>query len=166
MVQLVDFQFFSRRRTSLALLLIFAFQQEALPMSLFNPTKTCVFSAVKAKLTRNGVPLKGVTVIRRWKWHEPREDAAKTDDKGQFTFPAVFESSVTRLLPMEVVIGQSMYVKVNGEEEMFWVNSKRDGKENGEYGGRVMSLVCEMTNEMKIYNDGGVMMSTLCSLEP
>lgn len=150
----------------LSLLVLTTFSlEEVLAMSFLNPTKTCVFSAVKARLTKNGEPLKGVTVVRRWRWHEPHEDSAKTDAKGEFTFPAVFELSVARLLPIEVVIAQSLRVNVNGEEEVFWVNSKRDPKENGEYNGRPMSLVCEMTHEMKIYNDSGVMMSTLCSLD-
>lgn len=134
-------------------------------MSFLNPTKTCVFSAVKARLTNNGQPLKGATVIRRWEWHELKEERTTTNAQGEFEFPAVYESSVTRLLPMEIVIGQSLRVVVDGEERKFWTNSKRNADLNGEYRGRLMRLTCELTNESKIYNSAGVMMSTLCTLD-
>lgn len=132
-------------------------------MSLFNPTKTCVFSAVKAQLTMNGQALKGVTVVRRWEWQTLREDVTKTDDAGFFSFPAVFESSVTRLLPVELVIAQGLYVKIGNEEKKFWSNSKREAKENAEFNGQPISLVCELTHEMKITREFGSMMNTLCS---
>jgi hypothetical protein len=140
--------------------------KEVLAMSFLNPTKTCVFSAVKARLTMNGEPLKGVTVIRRWEWHDLKEEATQTDAKGEFSFPAAFESSVTRLLPIEIVIGQALYVKLDGEEKKFWSNSKRDAKENAEYNGRPIALRCELTDEMKTTRENGSIRSTLCHLEP
>jgi hypothetical protein len=135
----------------------------ALAMSILNPTKTCVFSAVKARLMMSGAPLEGVTVIRRWEWHELREETTVTDARGNFSFPAAFESSITRMLPMELVVAQGLYVKVGGEEKKFWSNSKRAPQENAEYDGRPISLVCELTHEMKTTRENGSIRSTLCT---
>ncbi len=153
------------RTLFLPLTLLFALQG-SLAMSFLNPTKTCVFSAVKARLTMNGQPLKGVTVIRRWEWQKLQEEVTKTDENGEFSFPAAFESSATRLLPIELVVAQGLYVKVNGEEKKFWSNSKREPKENTEYNGRPISLVCELTRDMKTTREGGAIRSTLCDWGP
>ena len=137
--------------------------QGSLAMSFPNPTQTCVFSAVKARLALNGQPLKGVTVIRRWEWQKPREEVTETDEHGEFSFPAAFESSVTRLLPIELVVAQGLYVEINGKEKKFWSNLKRDPKENTEYNGQPISLVCELTGDMKTTREGGAIRSTLCN---
>lgn len=134
-------------------------------MSFFNPTKTCVFSEVKAQLAMNGEPLKGATVIRRWEWQELKEERTVTDENGFFQLPAVFESSITRMLPIELVIAQGLYVIVEGEEKKFWSNSKRKPEENVEFNGRPISLFCELTNEMRITREFGSRMNTLCTWE-
>jgi len=143
-------------------LLLIAFHQQALPMSLFNPLRTCVFSAVQARLTKNGVPLKGVTVVRRWEWRHAREDSTTTDEQGRFSFPPVFESSITRLMPIELVIAQALYVKLGSEEQNFWTNSKFSAEEHAEYKGKHMALACELTDEMKVTREFGSIMYTLC----
>ena len=151
----------------LSLSALFALAYAEVPaMSFLNPTKSCVFSAVKARLTKNGQPLKGVTVIRRWTWHDAHEDSTHTNANGEFSFPAVFEASVSRLLPVEFAVAQSLYIKGAGDEEMFWVNTKRKTDENSEYKGRPISLQCELTHEMKITREFGSIMSTMCTLEP
>lgn len=144
-------------------LLSLIFVIEAKAMSLFDVGKTCVFSEVKVRLFKDGEPLKNVKVIRRWEWNELKEDSTVSDDSGYFEFPAVFEKSVSRLLPMELVIAQGLYVVENGEEQKIWSNSKREPEENAEFDGKAIDLVCEMTNEMKIYKDFGSRMRTLCT---
>jgi hypothetical protein len=135
---------------------------EALAMSL---PKTCVFSAVKAQITINGEPVKQAMVIRKWEWNDLREETTQTDDGGYFQFPAVFESSVARFLPVELVIAQGLYVVIDGEEKKIWSNSKREPDENAEFNGKPISLICELTDEMKIYRDFGSRMNTLCRWE-
>jgi hypothetical protein len=152
-------------RWAILLTFVFAFQGVS-AMSFLNPTKTCVFSAVKARLTLNGEPLKGATVIRRWEWHELKEESTQTDDQGAFAFPAVFESSITRVLPLELVVAQGLYVKVSGKEQKFWSNSKREPKENTEYNGQPISLACELSDEMKTTRENGSIRSTLCRWVP
>jgi len=137
--------------------------QGALAMSLFGAGKTCVFSNVKATLTMNGKPLPNAKVIRRWEWQELKEDSTTTDENGHFEFPVVFEKSVTRLLPIELVIGQGLYVIVDGKEQQFWSNSKREPGENAEFNGKPIAMMCELTHEMKYYRDFGSIMGTLCT---
>lgn len=141
------------------------FFPEVKSMSIFGVGKTCVFSAVKVRVTKNGSPLKNIQIIRRWEWNKLEEEKTTTDDNGVFEFPAVFESSVSRLLPMELVIAQGLYIVQNGEEKKIWSNSKREAEENAEFDGKPFVLNCELTNEMKIYRDYGSIMRTLCTWE-
>lgn len=147
----------------LTLALIFIPEVEA--MSIFDVGKTCVFSAVKVRLTKDGVPLKNTRVIRRWEWNNLREDSTTTDENGYFEFPAVFEKSVSRMLPIELVIAQGLYVVDGDEEKKIWSNSKREPEENAEFSGKSFDLSCEMTNEIKTYRDFGSRMRTLCTWE-
>ena len=139
--------------------------QEVLAMSIFNAGKTCVFSEVKAQLTLNGETLSGTKVIRRWEWNELKEESTVTDENGNFEFPSVFERSLSRMLPVELVIAQGLYVVIDGEEKKIWSNSKREPEENAEFGGKPIALMCELTNELEIYRDFGSRMRTLCTWE-
>ena len=126
--------------------------------------KTCVFSAVKARITKNGKPLKNIPVLRRWEWNKKREDKTLTDKDGIFTFPAVFEHSVSRLLPIELVVSQGIYAVIDNKEVRLWTNSKRNPEENSEYGGKKIDLSCEITEEAKLIEDYGSLMVTMCKL--
>jgi len=148
------------RKVGVFLMLLIAMETAAMPL-----TKTCVFSAIKARITFNGEPVKQAKVIRKWEWKELREENTQTDDHGYFEFPAAFESSITRLLPVELVIAQGLYVVVDGEEKKFWSNSKREPDENAEFNGKPIALICDLTDEMQIYRDFGSRMNTLCRWE-
>jgi len=134
-------------------------------MSMLNPTKTCVFSEVKARLTLDGAPLKNVKVIRRWEWHKPKHDEATTDANGYVTFPSIYESSITRLLPAEIVIGQQLSVELAGEDRVFWTSAKREAQKNSEYGGADFNVSCELNNEEVLIEDYRSMIVTMCKLE-
>lgn len=79
--------------------------------------RTCVFSAVKAQLILNGKPVLHTKVIRRWEWNSQKSDESITDEQGFVTFPAVFEFSISRFLPIELVIAQGVYIVRDGEEK-------------------------------------------------
>lgn len=134
-------------------------------MSVFNPFRTCVFSEVRARLTMNGEPIKNTKVTRQWEWNKRRSDSAITDDDGYVYFPAVFEFSLARLLPIEVVIGQRLSIEANGEEIKFWQNSKRAPDKNAEYGGHAFNVSCELTQEEVLMRDYGSLMLTMCKLD-
>jgi hypothetical protein len=148
-------------RTIIILMLAIFISQEASAMSFFNPGKTCVFSHVAAQLTLDGEPLKNETVIRRWEWKELREDQTQTDEQGYFELPAVFELSATRFLPIEIVIGQELFVVIDGEEHKFWANAKRAPEENSELKGVPIELSCDLHDEMKVHGEYGLL-QTLC----
>ncbi len=126
--------------------------------------RTCVFSAVKAQLILNGKPVLHTKVIRRWEWNSQKSDESITDEQGFVTFPAVFEFSISRFLPIELVIAQGVYIVRDGEEKKIWSNSKRKSGENTEYGGARFDVVCELANERILIEDYGSLMVTMCKL--
>ena len=134
-------------------------------MSFFNPTKTCVFSEVKVRLMLNGKPVADTKVVRKWNWHKENSDESITDANGYVNFPAVYESSVSRLLPAELVVGQQLSVILDTEEKIFWSNAKRRPEENSEYGGSQFRVMCELSEEEVVIKDYGSLMLTLCKLE-
>jgi hypothetical protein len=152
-------------KRAIPLLLLIIVSLEGLAMGIFDAGKVCVFSHVKARLTMNGEPLANAKVIRRWEWQELREEFTTTNDEGKFEFPAIFERSITRFFPSELVISQALYVVVDGHEQEFWSNSKRRPEENGEFKGKPISLTCELTNEGAVTREFGSLMYTLCNWE-
>lgn len=134
-------------------------------MSILGIGKTCVFSEVKLRLLHNGKPVSNSKVQRHWNWNNPGSDEAVTDDDGYVLFPAVFESSVSRLLPLELVITQRLSVNIDGEERILWTNAKRKPEENVEYGGAKFDVVCELNNEEALIEDYGSLMLTICKLK-
>ena len=112
--------------------------------------KTCVFSSVKARLLLNGKPAAYAKVRREWNWNKPNSDEGTTDEQGYVMFPAVFESSMSRLLPIEIAISQRLLVEVNGDFKEFWLNDKREPGENEEYYGAPFDVVCELTDAAKL----------------
>lgn len=149
---------------ALILLIFLILPQGSLAMSILNSLKTCVFSEVKARLVLNGKPLKNAKVTRQWEWHKRRSDEAVTDTEGYVTFPAVYESSITRLLPAEIVIGQSLSVEVENEAVIFWQSSKREAVENSEYAGSSFVVICELSAEKILIEDYGSLIATMCKL--
>lgn len=146
----------------LALALILVQKVEA--MSIFDIGKTCVFSEVKVRLLLDGKPVAKAKVTRKWDWNKQNSDHNVTDEQGRVSFPAVFESSVSRLLPMELVIGQQLSVQINGEEKVFWTNSKREPEVNAEYGGAAFVAECELRNDEVLIENYGSLMVTMCKL--
>ena len=150
---------------SVSILSFLFFILEAEAMSLFDIGKTCVFSEVQLQVIRDGKPLTGVTVTRQWDWNKRRSDEGITNDQGMVSFPAVFESSVSRLLPTELVIGQQISVNINDEESVVWTNGKREPEENSEYGGKAFDVICDVNNEEELIEDYGSLMVTKWKLK-
>lgn len=154
-------------KSVIGILLLLTVVQGAAAMSIFDVGKVCVFSSVKARLMKGGEPLSGVRVTRRWHLHEEKQESVMTDSEGFFEFPALFERSIGHsVLPMELVVGQAMFVELNGEEIKFWSHSKVEPEENSEFDGKMISLSCDMNNESKVTRTpNGSLMGTLCTWE-
>lgn len=131
---------------------------------MFGIGKSCVFSSVNMQILKNGKPVKNAQVIRRWEWNDLKEEKTVTDENGYFSLPAVYESSVSRLLPIEFVVGQAILVVDGGKEKRIWSNSKRKTEENSEYGGKSIELTCELNDEKVLIEDYGSLMITMCKL--
>jgi len=65
-------------------------------MSLSKSMKICVFSGVTLRLLREGKPIAGTKVIRRWEWGKEQSDEAYTGEDGMVSFSAIYESSKYR----------------------------------------------------------------------
>ncbi len=152
-------------RYAIVLAITLIFSQKVGAMSIFDVGKTCVFSEVKVRLLFNGEPVSNAKVTRQWNWNKLKADENMTNDNGDVSFPAVFESSVSRLLPTELIIGQQLSVHINGEEKVFWTNSKREPEENAEYGGALFQAVCELSNEETLIEEYGSLLVTMCKLQ-
>lgn len=134
-------------------------------MSILGIGKTCVFSEVKVRLLNNGKPVSNAKVKRQWEWNTPNSDESVTDGDGYVIFPAVFESSVSRLLPIELVISQQLLVQINGEYKEFWINDRREPEVNAEYNGAEFDVTCELTDEEKLHKAPvGLGRLTVCKL--
>lgn len=92
-------------RYAIVLAITLIFSQKVGAMSILDIGKTCVFSEVTVRLLFNGEPVSNAKVTRQWNWNKLKADENITNDNGDVSFPAVFESSVSRLLPTELVIG-------------------------------------------------------------
>ena len=87
---------------------------EVLAMSVFIFANTGAFSGVSARLTIGSEPIANAMVSRQWEWNNRESDTAVTDENGYVEFPAVFESSISRLLPTELGVGQTLSVDISG----------------------------------------------------
>ena len=123
-------------------------------MTKTGPLKACVFSQVDARMTLNGEPVVGARILREWEWQKKKQDETVTDSDGKFSFPAVYESSPTRLFPSEFNVSQFLTVFYQGEEFAFWVTNKREVEENVELGGLPLNLNCELSDEPSITKFG------------
>jgi len=131
-------------------------------MSIFDAGKVCTFSAVKARITLNGVPASGAKVIRLAKLKKENIDTTTTDDNGVFEFPAAFENSLKKFSPAEIVISQQIKVEYQGESYEIWANGKMDARENSELGGVPLDLNCELTDEAKTHRTSASLILTNC----
>ncbi len=144
-------------------LVLSVFSTVVMSMSIMNAGKSCVFSSVDVVVTRSGVPVSGAEVVRTSEWQKEQVETTTTDDRGHFTFPALYHASVSKFVPFsEFVASQSIVVKVDGEEYEIWANGKRDPKENSEFGGQPIQLTCELSEDVRLVEDFDTLLVTNC----
>lgn len=132
-------------------------------MSLFDAGKSCVFSEVKLKVTHNGKPASGARLTRYISWQKEVSDEFTLDDNGEIHLEAVYQRSLTSLLPVEFVVAQSLTVSHQGKEVEIWLNSKRRPDENSELGGQALALTCELSNEPVLHEEFKTLLLTNCN---
>ena len=114
--------------------------------------KMCLFSAVRGVVLDHGKPVEGARIERSYKWswkNEGGSDQATTDAQGAFALPAIWGHSLLgSLLPHEPFVEQTILIHHAGNTYKAWMLDKRNYNENGELGGRPVSLVCRLEAEV------------------
>ncbi|BFM10665.1 hypothetical protein R50072_08180 [Simiduia litorea] len=134
-------------------------------MSMLDAGKAYFFSPLSMKIYRDGEPVVGAKVVRRWEHSTLEQDESITDGEGKVSFPEVRRRTVVQVLPAEFVVAQQIAVIVDGDEIEVWSNSKRDSAKNSELGGKPLNLYCDLNNEEKLYRDFGSAFFTKCTWE-
>ncbi|CUS42973.1 transthyretin-like family protein [Thalassolituus oleivorans] len=141
-------------------------------MSLFEPKKVCLFSAISGVITLNGEPAKGAHVkriVEKFYSSGHNTDETMTDDNGYFELPAVFDQSfLGKFLPGEFSIPQQIFVTYGGEEYPVWQGVKRTIEENAESRGKPLEVQCELIKPLEAIwvNGGGYVTSCTWDVEP
>lgn len=132
-------------------------------MSVLGGGKACIFSEVSGVLLFNGEPAAGAIVKRQVEHQGQESDQATADEAGRFSLPALYQRSVSRLLPAEFVAAQSLVVEYQDQEYRIWSNTKRKPEENAELGGQPLNLRCEITAELQLHREFGSILRTNCT---
>lgn len=132
-------------------------------MSFFDGGKSCVFSEVQLKVTHNGKPASGAKLTRYVSWQKDIVDEFTLDENGEIKLEAVYQRSLTSLLPVEFVVAQSITVSYEDSEVEIWLNSKRSPEPNSELGGKELTLSCELFDEPELHEEFNALLLTNCN---
>ncbi len=126
--------------------------------------KVCVFSAISGVVTLNGQPVAHAKLVRTASKEREHQDETTTDENGYFSFPAMYERSIAKFLPMEFVASQEIRVEYKGQTYKLWSGVKRKPEENTESRGKPLVVQCqlEMVDSEYISVDGSKFF-TLCT---
>ena len=129
---------------SCIIFVFFVFQTEVFAMSIFGK-KVCVFSAVEGIVIQDGEPIKNAIIKRTYTWDgNDITDEIKTNEKGEFSLPEKYESSIWAFFPHNPSIIQFIKVYVNDVEFQAWGYQKGNYDSNGELNGKSMQLLCDL----------------------
>jgi hypothetical protein len=131
-------------------------------MSISDVGKVCLFSRMSGVVKLHGEPAKNARLVRTVSLSSsPKTDETYTDENGYFEFPAVFERTVAKFLPMEFVAKQDIVVHYQGTEYEMWDGIKRRPEENVESRGQPLVVECELAMEELDYKsvNGGPIFS-------
>lgn len=116
-------------------------------MSLNDVGKVCLFSKMSGVIKLDGIPIANVKLVRTIDRNKPIIDETITDENGYFEFPAIFERTITKLLPQEFVVGQEIMAYYDNREYQIWSGVKRRSEENAESRGQPLIVECELNSE-------------------
>jgi len=119
--------------------------------------KMCLFSAVHGVVLDHDKPVAGATIERSYNWawkNQNGGDQTTTDATGTFALPAIWGSSFFgSLLPHEPFVEQTILIHHDGRTWKAWMLDKRNYDENGELGGRPISLICRLEAEVSHHGE-------------
>ena len=120
-------------------------------MSLFKGEKVCIASGFEGRLTFQGKPASGARVVRKFNWKDEKGETEEiiADEDGRFSFPTHWDE-LRRLLPVQFVAHQSIFVYYHYKEYQIWGMGKMDKREFSEFGGKKPeNFGCELTDEIR-----------------
>ena len=143
-------------------------------MSLFG-FKVCLATDVKGSVTLQGKPVANAKVTRAVKFQDKSwKDESITDENGNFSFSAIYDRTISKYTPFEVVIGQEINIEHDNKTYLALRTSKRNFDYNGELnapsaikkGDELIPFLirCELSNETKIRSSLGNDMATLSGI--
>lgn len=127
--------------------------------------KQCLFSEMTGVVTFEGKPAAGVKLVRMVNLDKDVFDETVTDDEGNFHFPAIFRTSLlSKILPMEFVVYQSITAHVKGNEIEMWSGTKRSPEENAESKGKALIVECNLSQpEVSFISVDGNLVHSRCT---
>jgi len=132
-------------------------------MSLFDIGKICLFSDTVGQVVLNGEPIEGATIKRSVIWqNKTLEDTTVTDKSGNFHFNAKFTNSLSKFMPVEAVMTQNIVIQHNNNSYEAWKTNKRDFEENSELNGKPLNLICELSHESTVKEEGTQVIKGIC----
>ncbi len=124
--------------------------------------KVCLFSAISGVITLNGQPVADAKLIRTAN-RAGKRDETTTDAKGQFSFPALYERTITKYLPQEFAVGQLIMVEYKGKSYELWSGVKGNPEENTESRGRPLIVQCDLGNQKQLKEVNSSPIFSLCT---
>ena len=132
-------------------------------MALSDVGKVCLFSEISGVLTLNGQPVANEKLVRTVNHSRDIRDETTTDEHGHFRMPAVFERTITKILPMEFVVKQSIVAHYRGKEYKIWDGVKRSAEKDAEARGKPLSVRCDLNKEIDHVSVNGSIYFSMCA---
>lgn len=132
-------------------------------MALSDVGKVCLFSEISGVITLDGKPVVNAKLIRTVNKEKDITDVTTTDEHGHFSMPAIFERTITKMLPMEFAVSQLIKVEYNNKEYSMWEGVKRKEEANSESRGKPLVVKCELNQETRLKQVNGNPIVSLCT---
>ncbi len=137
------------------------------PMMNKPEEKTYVIaSPLEGKLLKDGIPLANVKLKRKLTWNANQEGVFqeyRSDSEGNFSLP-LHQDSFKMSSITEFVAQQKVWVIEDGEEDLIWLSTNRNGKLYGETADKNIGIVtCELSNEFeRVFGENQSLLGTKC----
>ena len=122
-----------------------------------------LFSPLKLRLLRDGVPLLGKEIVQKVSWNGiDFTYSARTDFNGEVSLPDVTVSSFFRRSGRNANPHQIISTMVSGRNYILWDMMKQDLDWNSEMNGAELDLFCDITHNIKSITAGKAVVKTRC----
>jgi hypothetical protein len=137
-------------------------------MTFADSGKACLFSKISGIITLEGKPVANAKITRTVNLNKDKVDFAYTDENGYFQMPAVFQRSISTLLPQEFAANQEIVVRYQEKDYRIWSSVKRTPEENSEARGKDLVIECELNSEETLITVNNSPIFSLCkwNVEP